>query len=252
MVNLLPQQAQVLFLADRGFADVELMRHLKQLGWHDRIRIKSSFILYQSKQGCPLAYSRHHRAQAIFLHSGGVSRKRDGRVHLALAWHSDSNPRWYVVSDEPTDAQSFAEYGWRFDIEEGFLDRKSNGFQLEQSQLRSTPMLTRLCWVVAVAALYLTSLKTEVVSSGQRRSVDPHWFGGSSYLKIGWHWLNQALSRSWPLPVSLHLSAMRDPDPVIASRLQADKQRPPYFRATTVDCYESTVRLVNRKFSEAA
>lgn len=133
-VKLLPQQAQVLFLADRGFADVDLMRHLKQLGWHYRIRIKSSFIIYQGKQGCPVSYYLHHRTQAIFLHSVCVSRKRYGLVHLALAWHSESNQRWYVVSDEPTDAHTFVEYGWRFDIEEGFLDSKSNGFQLEQSQ----------------------------------------------------------------------------------------------------------------------
>jgi hypothetical protein len=42
-----------------------------------------------------------------------------------------------VVSDEPTEAKTFEEYGWRFDIEENFLDDKSNGFQLESSPIRS-------------------------------------------------------------------------------------------------------------------
>ena len=33
----------MVFLADHGFAETELMGHLKQLGWHFRIRIKAHF-----------------------------------------------------------------------------------------------------------------------------------------------------------------------------------------------------------------
>lgn len=99
-----------------------------------------------------------------------MSQKRYGLVHVALAWHSDSNERWYIVSDEATSAQTFVEYGLRFDIKEGFLDSKSNGFQQEQSQIRSAQMLCRLCLLLAIATLYLTSVGTEVVSNGHRRS----------------------------------------------------------------------------------
>jgi hypothetical protein len=55
-----------------------------------------------------------------------------------------------VVSDEPTTLQTFREYGERFSIEEEFLDEKSNGFQLERSEIRSAPALSRLCLVMAV------------------------------------------------------------------------------------------------------
>jgi len=34
---------KVVFLADRGFADTQLMGHLRGLGWHFRMRIKSTF-----------------------------------------------------------------------------------------------------------------------------------------------------------------------------------------------------------------
>src|SRR5262249_6384476 len=44
---LLPRRCTVIFLADRGFADTELMAQLQRLGWHWRIRIKSSFWLYR-------------------------------------------------------------------------------------------------------------------------------------------------------------------------------------------------------------
>src|SRR5437763_13831987 len=35
--TLVPFACNVVFLADRGFADTELMHHLKRLGWHFRI-----------------------------------------------------------------------------------------------------------------------------------------------------------------------------------------------------------------------
>jgi hypothetical protein len=39
----LPFACKVVFLAGRGFADTQLMSHLRQLGWHWRIRITSNF-----------------------------------------------------------------------------------------------------------------------------------------------------------------------------------------------------------------
>jgi len=39
----LPHACQVVFLADRGFADTQLLGHLKRLGWHFRMRLKANF-----------------------------------------------------------------------------------------------------------------------------------------------------------------------------------------------------------------
>jgi len=47
---LLPAGVKVVFLADRGFADTELLAHLRRLGWHFRIRIKSTFSVVRSGQ----------------------------------------------------------------------------------------------------------------------------------------------------------------------------------------------------------
>ena len=146
-------------------------------------------------------------------------------MHLALARRKDGKAEWLVVSDEPTDLQTFEEYGLRFDIEENFLDDKSNGFQLESSLIRSATALERLCLVLALTTLYLVSQGTEVITQGQRRWVDPHWCRGQSSLKIGWKWVERALSRGYELVTRLYLSAEVDPEPAMASRRQA--QKPP-------------------------
>jgi Transposase DDE domain len=218
---LLPRSCKVVFLADRGFADTELMAHLQRLGWHWRIRIKSSFWLYRPGQRrCKVERLAVARGHACFWHRVCITAKRYGPVHLAVAQAWQGQDVWYVLSDEPTDGKTFEEYGLRFDIEENFLDDKSNGFQLESSLIRSAQALTRLCLVLAMTTLYLVTQGTEVVNQGKRRWVDPHWLRGQSYLKIGWHWVKLALSRGLDLITTVHLSSACDPEPAMASKRQ--------------------------------
>jgi hypothetical protein len=218
---LLPRSCKVIFLADRGFADTELMAHLQRLGWHWRIRIKRSFWLSRPGQRrCKVERLAVARGQACFWHRVCITDKRYGPVHLAVARAWQGQDVWYVLSDEPTASKTFEEYGLRFDIEENFLDDKSNGFQLESSLIRSAQALTRLCLVLAMATLYLVSQGTEVVKQGRRRLVDPHWFRGQSYLKIGWNWVKLALVRGYDLITRVHLSSAYDPEPAMASKRQ--------------------------------
>jgi hypothetical protein len=218
---LLPRSCKVVFLADRGFADTALMAHLQRLGWHWRIRIKSSFWLYRPGQRrCKVERLAVARGHACFWHRVGITEKRYGPVHLAVAQAWQGQDVWYVLSDEPTDGKTFEEYGLRFDIEENFLDDKSNGFQLESSLIRSAQALTRLCLVLAMTTLYLVTQGTEVVKQGKRRWVDPHWLRGQSYLKIGWNWVKLALSRGLDLITTVHLSSACDPEPAMASKRQ--------------------------------
>ena len=218
---LLPRSCKVVFLADRGFADTALMAHLQRLGWHWRIRIKGSFWLYRPGQRrCKVERLTVARGHACFWHRVCITEKRYGPVHLAVAQAWQGQDVWYVLSDEPTDGKTFEEYGLRFDIEENFLDDKSNGFQLESSLIRSAQALTRLCLVLAMTTLYLVTQGTEVVKQGKRRWVDPHWLRGQSYLKIGWNWIKLALSKGLDLITTVHLSSACDPEPAMASRRQ--------------------------------
>ena len=223
---LLPRTCQVVFLADRGFADTQLLGHLLRLGWHFRLRIKANFWVYRPGRA-PFQAGRIGLApgHAQFWQRVWLTGTYFGPVHLAVARPLGSDEYWAVISDEPTEVETLQEYGLRFDIEENFLDDKSNGFQLESSLLRSAKALERLCFVLALTTLYLVSVGTEVVKQGKRRLVDPHWFRGSSYLKIGWKWVRYALSRCDELTTSISLSSEPDPEPAMASIKQAKKRQ---------------------------
>ena len=213
--GLLPPWSEVIFLADRGFVDTALMEYLsKRLHWGYRIRFKKGVGLYwQGKRKWRKLKVRAGYGHARFYHNVWVSGEHYGPVHVAFARLNGSRESWLIVSDQPTSAQTFQEYGLRFDIEENFLDDKSNGFQLESSQIRDAGALTRLCLVVAVATLFLVSQGTAVDKKGRRRWVDPHWFRGLSYLKIGWRWVKHALATGARLIRRFTLSGATDPEP---------------------------------------
>jgi len=225
-----PFACEVVFLADRGFADTQLMGHLRDLGWHWRIRIKSNFWMHPTHvrpfQVGDVELPPGHRS---FWHGVAMTDKHFGPVPLAVARPRGSEEYWYVISDEAAELKTFEEYGLRFDIEENFLDDKSNGFQLEDSLIRSAAALARLCFVLAITTLYLVSVGTSVVQQGKRRLVDPHWFRGASYLKIGWHWVQYALTQCYELITTVYFSSQPDPEPAMASKTQDAKRRQSRF-----------------------
>ena len=236
---LLPAQVKVVFLADRGFADTALLAQLRRLGWPFRIRIKASFsVLRPGQPPCKVEDFALAPGRALFLHNVAITAEQLGPVSLALARHASTGEYWYIVSDEPTTVRTFVEYGRRFDIEENFLDDKSNGFQLESSLVRDAAALTRLCLVVAVATLYLVAQGTQVVVQQKRRWVDPHWWRGNSYLRIGWQWVKTALARGWVLFATVRLSGTPDPDPCRASASSPIPAPPVTFTQTI--CYAPT------------
>jgi hypothetical protein len=225
--RLIPEGVSVRFLADRGFADTELMRYLRdELHWNFRIRVKSNSWIHRPGRGW-IQLNQYHLELGEVVLLQGVSLTKTHpleTVNLTLARDCVSRQVWMVVSDEPTTLQTLREYGERFQIEEELLDEKSNGFQLERSQIRSIPALSRLCFVMAVATLLLTTQGTHVVREGKRRWVDAHWQRGNSYLRIGWNWVKGVLHQGWQLFQTISLSSTPDPEPAFASDNQLQKQ----------------------------
>lgn len=206
---------QVRLLADRGCCDTALLAWLRVCGWHYRIRIKSSLILAapDGQRVCKIGEVRLAPRETRCFHNITLTGQPFGPVHVALGRPSDAPERWQVVSDEQTSLETFAEYGQRFQIEEGFLDDKSGLFELEHSKLRDAASLERLVLVVSVATLLLVSEGLHVVQQGARRRIDPHWQRGLSYLKLGLRAVQYALSRGQAVFTRLSLPGDPDPEP---------------------------------------
>jgi hypothetical protein len=220
----LPQSAEIVLLADRGFADGKLLKYLKDtLHWHFRIRIKRSFQFQLDGQWRKVSSVKLQPGQAYFTPAVAIGKTRPYvGVYLAFTHDHHSREDWVIVTDEPATLQTFAQYRLRFQVEESFLDLKSNGFNLEASRLRDKFALSQLCGVIALTTLFLVLQGTQVVAQGKRRLVDTHWNRGMSYLKLGWNWVRLALTRHWQIENYRFLSSLPDPQPAIASKRQQE------------------------------
>ena len=215
---LLRHHGDVMLLADRGFANHELMSWLRTSGWHYCLRLPCDVLLHGLRRypiavGCmypPLGEARFYRNVGLW---------KDGihRCHLVLATVQGAKESWAVITDEPPTLQTLWQYALRFRVEELFLDSKSGAFELEDSRLRSVAALERLYLVAAIAILYATTQGTAVQIAGLRQQVDPHWQRGISYLKIGLRWLQGVLHKGRKLLTPIPLLP-KDPQPCFASR----------------------------------
>lgn len=222
----LPGDKKVVLLADRGFVHTDAMSAIKELGWHYRIRLKSSTWIWRSTGGwCQPKAFHLKRGEVRCFHNVQLHKKQwYGPVHVIFGRNNINGELWVVVSDEPTTLKTFAEYSLRFDIEETFLDDQSSGWNLQKSEIRSVCDLSRLCFILALATLYVTAQGVDVVEKGQRRWVDVRWFRGNSYFRIGTDWIKSALLDGWRLLKRVVFSSNRDPDPAMASRRQHEKR----------------------------
>ena len=220
---LLSQYSDVVLLADRGFANHELMTWLKNSNWHYCLRLPCDVVLHGARRHpIELKYLYPPKCEAVFYHHVGLWLDGEHRCNIVLANVKGVKEPWAVrgrmpssrrrrrsartrCTDEAPSLQTLWQYGLRFRVEELFLDSKSGVFQLESSKIRDSKALERLYLVVALALLFATCQGMAVQLKGLRTQVDPHWRRGISYLKIGIRWLNGVLHKSRTLLTTIGL-----------------------------------------------
>jgi hypothetical protein len=220
---LLRHHPDVMLLADRGFANHDLMAWLRRSRWHYCLRLPCHVLLHGPKKyPTEVGQLWPRLGEATFYRN--VALWSDGlhRCNLVLATVQGAKEPWAVITDEPPTLETLWQYALRFRVEELFLDSKSGAFELEDSRLRSPQALERLYLVAAVALLYATTQGLAVQIAGLRTQVDPHWHRGISYLKIGLRWLRGVFHKGRKLLAPIPLLP-KDPQPCFASnRAQED------------------------------
>jgi len=136
---LLRHHGDVMLLADRGFANHDLMAWLRNSRWHYCLRIPCDVLLHGPRRYCPIAVSSLYPplGEAKFSRNVGLWSDGINRCNLVLATVQGAKESWAVITDEQPTLQTLWQYSLRFCVEELFLDSKSGAFQLEDSRLRT-------------------------------------------------------------------------------------------------------------------
>ena len=146
---VLPVGHSIVLLADRGFVYAELVKFCRKQRWGHRLRAKSNNLVRLADRSvksfgllCP------SKGQVAFYQNVHILGENIGPVNIALANPEGDEEPWYIISDAPADLSTLDDYALRFDIEEGFLDDKSNGFQVESAKL-TVHWLPVVCFLLA-------------------------------------------------------------------------------------------------------
>jgi hypothetical protein len=221
--RLLYKYPDVMLLADRGFANHELMSWLKTSQWHYCLRLPCDVFIHGARRHpIELKYLCPPKSEAVLYHNVGLWLDGTWRSNFVLANVKGAKEPWAVITDEDPTLQTLWQYALRFRIEELFLDSKSGTFELEESKTRAPKALERLYLVVALALLFATVHGMTVQLKGLRTQVDPHWERGLSYLKIGIRWLKGVMCKGRYLFAPVPLFS-QDIQPCFASKRAKQK-----------------------------
>ena len=215
----------VMLLADRGFANHDLLKWLQLTHWHWAIRLPSDTLIHGVQRrgfGYSIRELYPPKREAVFYKNVGLWEDAQLKAHLALAAVPAAKDNWAIITDEPPTLKTFWQYGLRFRIEHLFLDSKSGVFQWEMSRVRSAERLERLYLVIAIAVLFATLVGMAVQKDGLRRQVDAHFRRGLSYLKIGVRWLNSFVHKAYSFLRLDHLVYL-DSTPCFPSQKARDR-----------------------------
>lgn len=123
---LLRHHPDVMLLADRGFANHQLMHWLAQSSWHYAVRLPCDVLLQgASRYPKTVAALYPPKEEACLYHQ--VRLWADGAhcCNLVLATVPAAKDSWAVATDEKPSLQTLWDYALRFCVEELFLDSKS-------------------------------------------------------------------------------------------------------------------------------
>ncbi|WP_284525995.1 transposase [Microcystis panniformis] len=113
----------VMLLADRGFANQQLIQWLRKNTWHWCLRLPCDTLIYGVRRrgfGYEVRELYPPKRQACFDRNVQVWQEARITAHLALASVPGVKDNWAILSDEPPTLDTFWQYGLRFPIEHLF------------------------------------------------------------------------------------------------------------------------------------
>ena len=203
VANMLPSAAEIWVVGDAEFQSVCLLCWFWSRNWHFVIR-------QQGKNKVCWAGQPWLKINALALEPGQnrvmgwvrlTEKYNHGWYWLLLHWEVGQAEPWYLVSDQPGQADLLKIYGQRMWVEEMYGDMKGHGFDLETTQLKQADRIGRLFLGFCIVFVWLITLGNWVVKRGYRHLVDHKSRRDKSYFRLGWDWVERccALNRSIPL-----------------------------------------------------
>lgn len=199
--QILPDDGQVIMLADREFGSVERLAYVEKKHWGYAIRLKGSLYFYDSLWKQPFDWYKLNQIAPMMGNSYAISNLRLTKgdlylTHIACAWAIGSDEPWFIATNLSYPIHALKEYRRRFACEELFSDLKKRGFNWEDTMIRDPKRISRLLLALALLVVFLLSLgrrirlahlDLEILSPSHRKRL--------SLFQMARRWLKRRLAR---------------------------------------------------------
>lgn len=205
--EILPPQAQTIFLGDGEFDGIELQAALQTMGMRYVCRTAKNTQMYEEDRLFSFSDLFIQPNDLVSVPNVWFTREGFGPVNVIAWWaHGYQEPIFLVTNFDLPDEACYW-YKKRFSIETFFSDQKSRGFYLHKSHLSDPERLSVLMIAACLAYLWivflgLTALRKDWVKVIHRTD-RCDW----SLFRLGLALLDHLLNEQIPIPVSFSLEA---------------------------------------------
>lgn len=147
VVEVMPEDADVLLMADRFFDAGALISYCRKQGWGWRIRLKSNMNMRHESSDICLKHMHELKLSALMNATLGSGVD----THVGYLHERGHEEAWFIAMNSIPSRTSTLDYGLRWGIEAMFSDYKTRGFGLEDTHLQRSDRLSKLLLVLAVA-----------------------------------------------------------------------------------------------------
>ncbi|MBM3152012.1 MAG: transposase [Chloroflexi bacterium] len=199
--ELLPPEADVVFLGDGEFDGAELQAELTDFGWKYACRTSNNIILFDGEefsfQDLPLQPD-----MCLSLPDVLFTRQRFGPVLAIAWWRKGYKGPVYLISNFELAEEACYWYQKRFKIETFFSDQKGRGFHLHKSHLSNPARLAKLMLAACLAYLWLVYLGVWTIQQKLHTVIHRTDRCDLSLFQLGLRVIDHLLDHNLPLPVS--------------------------------------------------
>ena len=200
--SLLPVDAQVLLVGDSEFGAGSVLEQLDHWGWSYVLRQKSNHLIWTEETGSWRSFGSlvSSPGDQQWVANARLTQKHAYPVNLLAIWKPGEDEPWLLTTNVDTARAAQRAYRRRMWVDEMFADFKTNGFDLERSQLRHFRRLSRLTLAVALLYVWLVAMGSRTIKEGERDQVDRPDRRDLSVFQIGCSMIERLLAHAQPIP----------------------------------------------------
>lgn len=200
--EVIPAQADVVFLGDGEFDSVELQEFIENYGWDYVCRTAENIIIEEYGEEFSFKELSIQPGDCLALPQVLFTKQKYGPVQVIAWWRSGYQEPIFLVTNIDVKEEACHWYKKRFRIETFFSDEKSRGFHIQKSRLSDPKRLNRLLIAASLAYIWIVYLGTVAKKDNLVQYIHRSDRCDLSLFQLGLRLLDYFLNHEKPIPVA--------------------------------------------------